>query len=137
LEAFVPFAEIGSVTFSTSTGGFALVHAPTGTYVARTQDQGRRWALVSTAALYRPGMPGTDAVGAIGTGPEGIVYAFSGSDVSAVVDVSNDGGRQWTTARLPGTVADVVANGSSLWALVDGPARSGPPFPPPPPAGWL
>lgn len=137
LEAFVPFAEIGSVTFSTSTGGFALVHAPTGTYVARTQDQGRRSALVSTAALYRPGMPGTDAVGAIGMGPEGIVYAFSGSDVSAVVDVSNDGGRQWTTARLPGTVADVVANGSSLWALVDGTARSGPPFPPPPPAGWL
>jgi len=137
LGASVPFAEVGNVTFSTSTDGFALVHAPMGTYVARTQDQGKQWALVSTAALYRPGMPAAEAVGAIGTGSEGTVYAFPGSDVSAIVDVSNDGGRQWTTARMPGTVADVVANGSSLWALVDGPARSGPPFPPPPPAGWL
>jgi hypothetical protein len=133
----VPFAEVGSVAFSTSTDGFALVPTATGTYVARTQDQGRHWVLASSTALYRPGMPARDVVGAIGTGPDGTVYAYPGSDVGSVVDVSNDGGRRWVTSRFPGTVANVVANGSSLWALVDGPARSGAPYPPPPPAGWL
>jgi hypothetical protein len=135
--ASVPFAEVGNVAFSTSTDGFALVPTATGTYVARTQDQGRHWVLASSTALYRPAMPAADVVGAIGTGPDGTVYAYPGGDAGSVVDVSDDGGRQWTTARFPGTVADVVANGSSLWVLVDGPTRSGPPFPPPPPAAWL
>jgi hypothetical protein len=93
--------------------------------------------LASSTALYRPGMPAADVVGAIGAGPDGTVYAYPGGVAGSVVDVSSDGGRQWAAARFPGTVADVVANGSSLWVLVDGPARNGPPFPLPPPAGWL
>jgi photosystem II stability/assembly factor-like uncharacterized protein len=133
----VPFAEVGNVTFSTSTDGFALVHRSTGTYVAQTEDQGRHWVLASSTPLNRQGVPAADGVGAIGTGPDGTVYAYPGGAAGSVVDVSSDGGRQWKMASFPGTVADVVANVSSLWVLVDGPARSGPPFPPPPPAGWL
>ena len=134
---YVPFGEVGTVAFSTSADGYGLVQTATGTYVVRTEDQGRHWALASSTALYRAGMPAAHAVGAIGTGPGGVVYAYSGNAVGSVVDVSNDGGRDWTTAGFPGTVADVVADGSSLSALVDGPVRSGPPYPPPPPAGWL
>jgi len=37
----VPFAEVSSVAFSTSTDGFALVITSAGTYVARTEDQGQ------------------------------------------------------------------------------------------------
>jgi hypothetical protein len=135
--ASVLFAEIDSVAFSTSTQGFALVMSSAGTYVARTEDQGRHWVLASSAALYGRGMPASDAVGSIGTGSGSTVYAFPGSTVGSVVDVSNDSGRHWTRASFPGTVTDVVADGSSIWALVNGPAPSGPPFPAPPPAGWL
>jgi hypothetical protein len=117
----VPFAEVSSVAFSTSTDGFALVITSAGTYVARTEDQGRHWVLASSAALYGRSMPATDAVGAIGTGLGGTVYAFPAGTAGAVVDVSNDSGSHWTRAHFPGTVADVVADGSSLWALVDGP----------------
>lgn len=133
----VGFTEVGSVAFSTSSKGFALVFTSTGTYVARTGDQGRHWLLASPTALYQRGTPASGAVTAIGTRPGGTVFAYPGGGAGSVIDVSNDSGREWTTAHFPGTVADVVANGPTLWALVNGPARNGPPFPPPPPRGWL
>lgn len=115
----MPSHDLGRRVFADNQHGYALATIGGITYPARTSDGGRVWR-VDGPVFHIPAAQGAVAVSEMDVANPTTAFAWGGVVSTTVVDVTTDGGKDWSQAFLPGTVLFVGSAPGELLANVHG-----------------
>lgn len=130
----VAYKDVEQVTFASAETAYALVRQGQALGLSTSLDGGKTWTLMPGTPFFPlKASSSISPVPTLAITNSGYVFVTTGTEVEIIPHTAS----AWIRAQLPGAVESVTGEGTALWALVDGAAQQRPPYPSPPPTGWI